>query len=114
VALLLTAKIHEEVTMQFTQRARISALALLFFFFTLSLLPALAVPPCRCNICQRHPDKACRIEGTTTTCLEFLIVALCPPLPPAKTAADLSSEAALLAALSAPTQEPAAELSLAD
>lgn len=99
--------------MQFTKRTRISALALLVLL-ALSALPSFAEPPCRCNICQRHPDKDCRLDGTSTTCLEFLIVALCLPLPPARTVDTLSSEQAFLATLSAPTQAPAERLSLAD
>lgn len=85
--------------------ARISALALVLF---LSALSAFAVPPCGCNYCQRFPDRTCRIDGTATTCIEFLIVALCPPLPPSTSAEALSSKESLLAALSVPTQEPAA------
>ena len=90
-----------------TKLARISALALILFFF-LSTVSAFAVPPCGCNFCQRFPDRDCRNDGEVITCLEFLIVALCPPVPPAATSADaLSSEESLLAALSGPAQEPA-------
>jgi hypothetical protein len=103
----------EEAIMNRSKLARISALALVLFLF-LSALPALAAPPCRCNICQRFPERTCRLEGTATTCLEFLIVALCPPLPPAATAAEApSSKEVFLASLSGqPTQEPAASLNL--
>jgi hypothetical protein len=85
--------------------ARIAALALVLFFTALS---AFAKPPCRCNYCQRFPERVCRIEGTTTTCLEFLIVALCPPLPPNTSANALSSDESFFAAISGPTHEPAA------
>ena len=84
--------------------ARISALALVLF---LSAVSAFAVPPCGCNFCQRFPDRDCRIDGEEMTCLEFLIVALCPAGQAATSADTLSSEESLLAALSGPTQEPA-------
>ena len=97
--------------MNLTKLARISTLALLLFLTSLS---AFAQPPCGCNYCQRFPDQECRSEGEVITCLEFLIVALCPPVPPATSADAPSSEAAFLAALSEPTQAPAGCLSLAD
>ena len=90
-----------------TKRARISALVMVLSLF-LAALPALAAPPCGCKYCQRHPDKNCTLDGSTTTCLEFLIVALCPPT----STEALSSEESFLAALSAPTQEPAGHLNL--
>jgi hypothetical protein len=92
-----------------TKRAQISALIVVLSLF-LAALPALAAPPCGCKYCQRHPDKACVLDGNTTTCLEFLIVALCPAQ--SATADVVSSEESFLAALSAPTQEPAGELNL--
>lgn len=93
-----------------TKLARISALALVLF---LSAVSAFAVPPCGCNFCQRFPDRECTIDGADMTCLEFLIVALCPPVPPAATSADaLSSETAFLTALSEPAQKPVECLSL--
>lgn len=58
-----------------TKLVRISALALAL---SLSALSAFAVPPCGCNYCQRHPEKNCTTGGAVSTCLEFLIVALCP------------------------------------
>jgi hypothetical protein len=82
--------------------ARISALALILFLTSLS---AFAEPPCGCNYCQRFPDRECRLEGEETTCLEFLIVALCPPLPPATSAEVPISEADFLASLSEPVAE---------
>lgn len=91
-----------------TKLARISALALVLF---LSSLSAFAEPPCGCNYCQRFPDRACTIDGADTTCAEFLIVALCPPLPPPTSADALSSEESFFAALSGPTQAPAGCLS---
>jgi hypothetical protein len=90
--------------MHSTKLVRISALALVLFFSSLS---AFAEPPCGCNYCQRFPDRDCRIDGTTTTCLEFLIVALCPADSSATSANALSSEESLFAAISEPTQEPA-------
>jgi hypothetical protein len=90
--------------MHSTKLVRISALALVLFFFSLS---AFAVPPCGCNYCQRFPDRNCTIDGNVTTCLEFLIVALCPAAPSATSADVLSSEEPLFAAISEPTQEPA-------
>ena len=87
-----------------TKLARISAFALVLF---LSALSAFAVPPCGCNYCQRFPERNCTIDGTVTTCAEFLIVALCPPVPPATSAEALSSERSFFAAISGPTQEPA-------
>jgi len=86
--------------------ARVSALSLVLFL-CLSTVAAFAAPPCGCNYCQRFPDRECRIDGTTTTCLEFLIVALCPASAPATSADAQSSEASLLAAFSEPTPEPA-------
>lgn len=86
-----------------TKLARISALALVLFFFSLS---AFAVPPCGCNYCQRFPDRNCNNDGTVTTCREFLIVALCPAQA-ATSANAMSSEESFFAALSGPTQEPA-------
>jgi hypothetical protein len=85
--------------------ARISVLALVLF---LTALSAFAEPPCRCNFCQRFPERNCTIDGAATTCLEFLIVALCPPLPPASSTDALSAEEPFLAVLSGTTQEPAA------
>ncbi|HEX5717408.1 MAG TPA: hypothetical protein VF179_14720 [Thermoanaerobaculia bacterium] len=84
-----------------TKLARISALALVLF---LSAVSAFAVPPCGCNYCQRFPDRDCRNDGEVITCLEFLIVALCPP---ATSADAMSSEESFLAAISEPAQEPA-------
>lgn len=88
--------------------ARISALALVLFFFSLS---AFAAPPCGCDYCQRFPDRECRIDGNTTTCLEFLIVALCPADSTAASADAPGSEESFFAALSGTTQEPAGCLS---
>lgn len=90
--------------MNVTKLARISAVALILF---LTALSAIALPPCGCNYCQRFPDRECRNDGTVITCLEFLIVALCPPLPPATSTEIPSSEAAFLASLSGTAQEPA-------
>lgn len=90
--------------MNVTKIARISALALILFLTSLS---AFALPPCGCNYCQRFPDRECRNDGTVITCLEFLIVALCPPVGTATSADALSSETAFLATLSEPAQEPA-------
>lgn len=84
---------------------RISALALVLF---LTALAAFAVPPCGCNFCQRFPERNCTIDGTATTCLDFLIVALCPPVPSARSADTLSSGESFVAAISGPEQEPAA------
>lgn len=97
-------EVQEEVIMHRTKLARISALALLLF---LPSLAAFAEPPCGCNYCQRFPERSCAIDGTVTTCAEFLIVALCPAAPTATSADALSSEDSFLAALSGPTQEPA-------
>ena len=84
-----------------TLRTRISALVLLL---VLSAIPALAVPPCSCNYCQRFPDRTCTLDGADTTCLDFLIVAICP----ASSAAAPSSKEVFLATLSGqPTQQPA-------
>lgn len=87
-----------------TKLARVSALALILFL-ALSTAAAFAAPPCGCKFCQKHPEKNCRIDGTTTTCLEFLIVALCPPVSAAAEAP--SSEETFLATLAAPEQDPA-------
>jgi hypothetical protein len=84
--------------------ARITALALILF---LSALSAFAVPRCGCTLCQRVPERDCRNDGEVITCLEFLIVALCPALPPPSSADAMSSEESFLAAISQPTQEPA-------
>jgi hypothetical protein len=100
---------QKEAIMHRNNRARTATLVLILSLF-LSALPALAQPPCGCNYCQRFPDRACTIDGTTTTCLEFLIVALCP----AASTDALSSEATFLTTLSAPAPEPAERLSLAD
>jgi len=90
--------------------ARISALALVLVLF-LSALPALAAPPCNCNFCQRFPDRACNFDGTATTCIDFLIVGLCQPLPAALSADAPSSNEAFFAALSEqPAQAPAGRL----
>jgi len=44
-----------------------------------SALPASAARLCGCDFCQRVPAHVpCNLEGTRTTCGEFLIVALCP------------------------------------
>lgn len=91
--------------MNVTKVARVSALALILFLIT--SLSAFAVPRCGCTLCQRVPERDCRNDGTVITCLEFLIVALCPPLPPPATSAEVpGSEAAFLASLSEPAQEP--------
>lgn len=90
-----------------TKLARISVLALVLF---LSALSAFAEPPCGCNFCQRFPERNCTIDGTDTTCAQFLIVALCPARTAAASADALSSEESLFAALSGPTQEPAGGL----
>jgi hypothetical protein len=103
-AVLLTAKVTKEVTMNLTKLARISALALVLF---LSALSAFAEPPCGCNYCQRFPERTCTTDGTVTTCAQFLTVALCPAAPAATSADALSSEASFFAAISGPTQEPA-------
>ena len=95
--------------MNLTKLARISALALILF---LSALSAFAIPPCGCNYCQRFPERNCNNDGTATTCAEFLIVALCPAASTSTSADALSSEEALFAAVSEPTQEPAACLNL--
>ena len=90
--------------------ARISALALLLSLF-LSALPTLAAPPCNCNFCQRFPNRACNLDGTAATCIDFLILALCQPLPPAISADAPSSKEAFFAALSEqPAQEPTGRL----
>jgi hypothetical protein len=90
-----------------TKLARISALALILFLTSLS---AFAVPPCGCNYCQRFPEQECRsIDGEEITCLEFLIVALCPAGQAATSTDAMSSEAAFLAALSEPTSENLAD-----
>lgn len=81
-------------------RARTATLAVLLAL-VFSALPALAAPPCGCNYCQRFPDRACTLDGTATTCLDFLILALCPPLPAAASADAESAEAIFLASLSA-------------
>ena len=92
--------------------ARISALALVLF---LSSLSAFAEPPCGCNFCQRFPERNCTIDGTDTTCAQFLTVALCPPAPPPATSENaLSSEESFLAAISGPAQQPAGCLSPAN
>jgi hypothetical protein len=82
--------------------ARVSVLALILFLTSLS---AFAAPPCGCNYCQRFPERECRSDGAVITCLEFLIVALCPPVDKATSADAPISEADFLASLS----EPAAE-----
>lgn len=42
-------------------------------------LPAEAVRRCSCKFCLNNdPATPCRFEGQTRTCLDFLIVALCP------------------------------------
>lgn len=93
-----------------TTLARIS-LALVLF---LSAGAAFAAPPCNCNFCQRFPDRTCKLDGTATTCLDFLIVALCPASAAATSAnAPVSSEGSFLTAISAqPTQAPAGCLNL--
>lgn len=91
--------------MNMSRPARITALALILVF--VASLSAFAQAPCGCRYCQRFPEKECRIEGTTITCLDFLIVALCPPVGSATSADALSSEESFLAALAEPTQEPA-------
>jgi hypothetical protein len=103
-AVLLTAKVTGG-NMNSTKLARISALALVLF---LSALAAFAQTPCGCNFCQRFPERNCTIDGTVTTCAQFLTVALCPARATATSADTLSSEEALFAALSGPAQEPAA------
>ena len=96
--------------MNSTKLARISALALLLSLF-LSALPAFAAPACSCNYCQRFPDRPCNLDGTTTTCLDFLIVAICPAASAATSADTTSSKQAFLAAISEqPTQETAGSL----
>jgi hypothetical protein len=97
--------------MNLTKLARISTLALLLF---LTSLAAFAQPPCGCNYCQRFPERECRSEGEVITCLEFLIVALCPPVGTATSADAPRSEAAFLASLSEPAQAPAGCLSLSN
>lgn len=87
-------------------RARTATLAVVLAL-VFSALPALAAPPCGCNYCQRFPDRACTLDGTATTCLDFLIVALCPP---AASAATESTAAEFLATLDAPAPEPAGHL----
>lgn len=91
-----------------THRAR-TAIFVLLLSFVLSALPALAAPPCGCNFCQRFPDRTCTIDGNDQTCLEFLIVALCPARAEAQ-----SSDETFVASLSAPTQAPAGDLTLAN
>ena len=88
-----------------TKLVRITALALVVLF--LSSLSALAVPPCGCKYCQRFPEKNCTTDGTVTTCLQFLIVALCPAASSAASTNAQSSEESFFAALAGPTQEPA-------
>lgn len=86
-----------------TKLARISALVLVLF---LTSIAAFAQRPCGCTYCQANPDQACRIDGTTTTCADFLIVALCPAGATA-VSADIA-EATFLANFSEPVQAPAA------
>ena len=88
--------------MNLTKLARVSVLALILFLTSLS---AFALPPCGCNYCQRFPDRECRSDGTVITCIEFLIVALCPPVDQATSADAPISKADFLASLA----EPAAE-----
>ncbi len=84
--------------------ARISALALILFLTSLS---AFAQPPCGCDYCQEFPERECRSGNVRMTCADFLIVALCPAGETAVSADAPGSEAAFLAALSRPAQEPA-------
>ncbi|HVF59145.1 MAG TPA: hypothetical protein VNJ70_04965 [Thermoanaerobaculia bacterium] len=87
--------------------ARVSALALVLLF--LCSLSAFAAAPCSCNFCQRHPEKNCVFNSASTTCAEFLIVTICPPLPPAASTDDLSAEEVFFASISEPTQEAVQE-----
>jgi hypothetical protein len=90
--------------MNLTKLARISTLALILFLTSLS---AFAQRPCGCNYCQSNPEEVCRSGGVVITCADFLIVALCPAGETAASADAPGSEAAFLAALSGPAQEPA-------
>lgn len=63
--------------MSFTKIARIVGLSLAVAAAT---LPAFASRPCGCNYCMQNPPATpCSLNGTETTCGDFLIVALCPP-----------------------------------
>jgi hypothetical protein len=59
---------------------RIVGLCLILF---ITALGAVAAPqPCSCQFCLHgNPDRACTLDGATTTCGDFLIVALCPARP---------------------------------
>lgn len=92
-----------------TKLARISALVLVFFLTSIAAF----AQQCGCTYCQRFPDRDCTIDGTRTTCLQFLAVALCPPVGQAS-ADTLSSEEAFLASLSETTQAPAGCVSLSN
>ena len=62
--------------MKLPRLARFLGLALIV---AATALPASAARPCGCNFCQRVPGNVpCNLDGQRTTCLEFLIVALCP------------------------------------
>ena len=95
--------------MKFTKLARISTLVLALF---LTSIAAFAQRPCGCTFCQANPEEACRNDGVTTTCAQFLTVALCPA--GAAGAAATSAETPFLATFSEPTQAPAACLALAN
>lgn len=91
--------------MKFTKLARISTLVLALF---LTSVAAFAQRPCGCTFCQANPEEACRNDGVTTTCAQFLTVALCPAGAAGAAATSADSEAAFLATFSEPTQAPAA------
>lgn len=56
--------------------ARFLALSLIVAATT---LPAFALRPCSCKFCLNNdPTTPCRLDGQNETCLDFLIVALCP------------------------------------
>ena len=106
----LTANL-KGVLVNLTKLARISALTLVLFLTSIAAF----AQQCGCTYCQRFPDRDCTIEGTRTTCLEFLAVALCPPVGQASVTEPPSSEEAFLASLSGTAQQaPAGCVSLSN
>lgn len=102
----------KELPVNLTKLARISALILVFF---LTSIAAFAQAPCGCNYCQRFPDRECSIDGTSMNCLEFLAVALCPPVGQASSTEIPVSQEAFLASLSESAQQaPAGCVSLSN
>lgn len=88
---------------------KLARFLVLSLILTAVAVPAYAARACSCDFCQQVPSNVpCVLDGATTTCGAFLIVALCPA-PPAQGEPSVTMSA-LLAAASEEPAAPACEL----